>query len=194
VNALFAALLLTAVAGGSDEAVIARLHVRIDARDVQVSSCRDVIDTPEAGLATIGFHYQVTDTHVLSGGRYTGTIVFELAQIVVEVPRSISWPEMTDADRVRADALRRAIVHHEIGHVRVAEAVRDALNAAREPIVAPDVFAFRADSDDIARSGFERFKREELEYDELTDHGRRQQTAPGALAGPNTALHCEARG
>jgi predicted secreted Zn-dependent protease len=101
---------------------------------------------------------------------------------------------MTDADRVRADALRRAIVHHEIGHVRVAEAVRDALNAAREPIVAPDVFAFRADSDDIARSGFERFKREELEYDELTDHGRRQQTAPGALAGPNTALHCEARG
>ncbi len=193
--ALLAALVVTAVAGGSDDAVVARLHVRIDARDVRVSSCRDVIDEPEAGLATIGFRFQVSDARAsANGGRYTGTVVFDLGEIVVLVPKSISWPEMSDADRARVEALRRAIFHHEIGHVRVAEAVRESLNAARTPIVAPDVFAFRAQADDVGRTGFERFKREELEYDELTDHGRRQQNAPGALGGPNTALHCDTPG
>jgi predicted secreted Zn-dependent protease len=190
VNALFTALLLTAVAAGSDGAVIARLHVRIDAHDLSVSSCHDMVTgNPEPGLATIRYRYQIADTHRLANGEYGGTIVFELADVTVDVPRSIAWPEMTDADRARAEALRHAIVHHEIGHVRVAEAVRDALNT-RAPIVAPDVFTFRADADAAGRAGFERFTREEREYDELTDHGRRQHDAPGALSGPDTVLHC----
>jgi len=189
VNVLVAVLLATTVAAASDGDTIARLHVRIDARDLNVSSCHDVVDEPEAGLATIGFRYQVANTHSVATGQYTGSVVFELGEIVVEVPKSIAWPEMTDADRGRAEALRRAIVHHEIGHVRVAEAVRDALNA-HAPIVAPDLFAFRAEADAVGRAGFERFTREEREYDALTDHGRRQHAAPPNLAGPDTILHC----
>jgi hypothetical protein len=75
---------------------------------------------------------------------------------------------MTQADHERAENLRRAIYHHEIGHVRVAEAVRDALG----------------------REGFDRFKREERSYDESTNHGRRQHLAPGDLAGPDTIIRC----
>ncbi len=188
-NVIAAALLATALAGGSDADVIARLHVRIDARDLAVSSCRDVVDSPEAGLATMGFRYQIADAHRLENGAYAGTVVFGLGEIVVSVPKSIEWPDMTDNDRVRADALRRAIVHHEIGHVRIAEAVRDALNT-RTPILEPDVFAFRARADAIGRAGFERFTREEHDYDAFTDHGRRQHEAPAPLAGPDTMLRC----
>lgn len=190
-NALVTALLVTAVAAGSDAEVISRLHVHVDAHDLSVSSCRDVVTgNPEAGLATIGFRYRIADARRLPSGQYGGTIVFELGDVTVDVPKSITWPEMTEADRARAEALRRAIIHHEIGHVRVAEAVRDALNA-HAPILAPDAFAFRADTDAAGRAGFERFTREEREYDELTDHGRRQHDAPGALAGPDTVLHCD---
>lgn len=188
------AALLAAAEALNDDAVIAQLHVRIEARDVAVSSCRDVMNEPEAGLATIGFRFRVDDSHALGNGRYTGTVVFDLGDVTVEVPKSISWPGMSAADRERADALRRAIVHHEIGHVRVAAAVRDALNAGRAPIVAPDVFSFRAQADDAGRTGFERFKQAERDYDALTDHGRNQRAATGPLAGPDTALQCDIAG
>jgi hypothetical protein len=74
--------------------------------------------------------------------------------------------------------------------VRVAEAVRDELNAGA-PIAAPDPFALRAAADARGRDGFDRFKREEREYDALTDHGRKQNAAPGDLAGPDTVLLCQ---
>jgi hypothetical protein len=192
VNPLVTTLLATAIAAAGDGELIARLHIRIDARDLSVTSCRDVVShDPEAGLATIGFRYEIADVHRLATGEYTGTVVFGLGEIAVDVPKSIAWPEMTGADRGRAEALRRAIVHHEIGHVRVAVTVRDALNT-HAPIVAPDPFAFRAEADAVGRAGFERFKREEREYDALTDHGRRQHAAPGALGGPDTMLLCGA--
>ena len=188
--AIVAALFITALAAGSDDEVMARLHVQVDARDLTVPSCRDVFARdPEAGLATIGFRYRVADAHALAGGQYTGTVVFELSTITISVPDSIRWPQMSQADRVRVEALRRAIVHHEIGHVRVAEAVRNALNP-QPPIVASDIFAFRADADAVGRAGFERFTREEREYDAFTDHGRRQNAAPLPLRGPDTILPC----
>jgi hypothetical protein len=190
VNAPAAALLATALAAGSDDDVIARLHVQIDARDLYVSSCHDVFaHDPEPGLATIGFRYQIAGTHRLATGEYSGTVVFGLGDIVVQVPGVIAWPRMSTADRHRAEDIRSAIVHHEIGHVRIAEAVRDALNV-RAPIVAPDPFAFRAEADAVGRAGFERFKREERDYDALVDHGRRQHVAPGDLAGADTILRC----
>jgi hypothetical protein len=190
VKALAAALLATALATGSDDEVIARLHVQVDARDLYVSSCRDVFaHDPEPGLATIGFRYQIAGAHRLATGEYSGTVVFGLGDIVVQVPGVIAWPRMSTADRHRAEAIRIAIVHHEIGHVRIAEAVRDALNA-HAPIVAPDPFAFRAEADAVGRAGFERFKREERDYDALVDHGRRQHIAPGDLGGTDTILRC----
>lgn len=187
-------MLLAAGVALGDDAVIAQLHVRIEARDVAVTSCRDVMNEPEAGLATIGFRFRIDDAHALGNGRYTGAVVFELGDVTVEVPKSISWPDMSAGDLERAEALRRAIVHHEIGHVRVAAAVRDALNDARTPIVAPDVFSFRAQADDAGRTGFERFTRAERDYDALTDHGRNQRAATGALAGPDTELRCDTAG
>ncbi len=95
-------------------------------------------------------------------------------------------------DREHAIALRRAIYHHEVGHVRIAEAVRDALNAS-STVAAPDRVAFADAADAVGRDGFDRFKREEHEYDALTDHGRKQHLAPGDLAGPDTALICRDR-
>ena len=73
--------------------------------------------------------------------------------------------------------------------MRVAEAVRDALNAQDVP-VEPDVITFATVAHAMGRDGFERFKREEDEYDALTDHGRKQHLAPGELAGPTTILLC----
>ncbi len=188
---LAAALFALTLAPGSDEDVVQRLHVRFDAYDLNAETCSDVVTrNPEPGLATIQFRYTVADGHWAAPQRYTGTVIFALRDVVIHLPGTVAWPHMTAADHVRAQLLRQAIEHHEIGHVRIAEAVRDALNAAHEPIVAPDLFAFGAAADARGRDGFARFRHEERAYDELTDHGRRQHAAPGALAGPDTALTC----
>ncbi len=187
---LGAVLLATALASGSDEDVVQRLHVRSELYDLVAPSCRDVVArNPESGSATFQFRYDVSDEHFLAPHRYTGKLTFSLGNVVIHLPRTIAWPRMNDADRDRAAALRRAVEHHEIGHVRVAEAVRDALNAEELP-VEPDVFAFGAAAHAHGRDGFERFKREQRAYDALSDHGRKQHLAPGALAGPDTVLLC----
>ncbi|HEY0394507.1 MAG TPA: DUF922 domain-containing protein [Candidatus Elarobacter sp.] len=98
---------------------------------------------------------------------------------------------MSPTDRAHTDALLGAIRHHEIGHVRVAEALRDELNTGG-PITGPDEFAFHAKADAVGREGFARFEHEERDYDQVTDHGRRQRVAPGVLAGPDTAIVCTA--
>jgi len=188
---LAAVVLAAALFGGSDEDVVSRLHVRFDERDLIVRSCLNVVGTGnETGLATIRYRYRTENSRVLANGSYAGTIVFELGDIVVNAPRSIGWPQMSEGDRARAEALRRAIIHHEIGHVRVAETVRDELNARTTTIVEPDSGAFRAEIESIGQAGFERFTREERAYDALTDHGRRQHVAPGPLAGADTVLQC----
>ncbi len=189
---LGAVLVATTLAAGSDDDVVQRLHVRYETYDLVAKSCHDVVARdPESGSTTFQFSYQVTGDHFLAPHRYTGKLTFSLGDIVIHLPRTITWPRMSDADRERAAQLRHAVEHHEIGHVRVAEAVRDALNAQDLP-VEPDVFAFGAAAHAQGRDGFERFKREEREYDALTGHGLKQHLAPGDLAGPDTILICRA--
>ncbi len=184
------ALLAIAFAPGTDEEVVQRAHVRFSTAELVGASCRDVIaGAPEPGEANIVFEFTIVGGRRAAAGRYTGKVAFALNDVVITMPKSISWPHMTQADHERADALRRAIYHHEIGHVRVAEAVRDALNE-HDALVAPDPFALRAVADALGREGFDRFKREERSYDEMTSHGRRQRLAPGDLAGPDTIIRC----
>jgi hypothetical protein len=190
-NVLVAAMLVaTVLPAGSDDQVVQRLQVRYETYELVAKSCRDVVARdPETGSTTFQFRYQVTGDRFLAPHRYTGKLTFSLGEIVIHAPRTITWPGMGAADRERAARLRRAVEHHEVGHVRVAEAVRDALNAQDVP-VEPDVYAFGAAASEMGRDGFERFKREEREYDALTDHGRKQHLAPGDLAGPDTVLLC----
>jgi predicted secreted Zn-dependent protease len=190
VTLFHAALLAIAFAAGTDEEVVQRAHVRFSTTELVGASCRDVIaGAPEPGEASIAFEFRIVAARRIAAGHYTGKVAFALNDVVIAMPKSISWPHMTQADHERADTLRRAIYHHEIGHVRVAEAVRDALNE-HDPLVAPDPFALRAVADVFGREGFDRFKREERSYDELTSHGRKQHLAPGELAGPDTAIVC----
>ena len=187
---LLAVLLAIVFAPGSDEEVVQRAHVRFSTTELVGASCHDVIaGAPEPGEASIGFEFKVVSARRTSDGRYTGKVSFALSAVVITMPRSVAWPHMTAADRERAETLRHAIYHHEVGHVRVAEAVRDALNE-HDPVGASDPFALRAAADAIGREGFDRFKREERSYDELTSHGRKQHLAPGELAGPDTAIVC----
>jgi predicted secreted Zn-dependent protease len=187
-QALAIAMFATALPAASDDEVLQRAHVRTVAYDVVAPACRNVFaGVAEPGLATFDFRYQIRGER--QGARYVGKVTFSLGDVAIHVPKSIAWTGMSADDRERANALRRAIVHHEIGHVRVAEAVRDALNA-ESTVTAPDFFAFGAAADAVGRDGFDRFKREEREYDALTDHGRKQHLAPGELAGPDTVLLC----
>ncbi len=190
VTPLFASLVALALVPGSDDDVVRRNHVRFSTEKLAVPSCRDVAGAgPELGLANIRFRYEVVDGHRLPDGRYAGRVAFTLSEVVIRMPKAIVWPLMTQSDRSNADELRRAIYHHEIGHVRIAEDVRDALNA-HETLFAPDAFAFGSAADAVGRAGFARFKQEERDYDDLTDHGRRQHAAPGELAGSDTVLPC----
>jgi predicted secreted Zn-dependent protease len=187
-NALLAVLLATAFAAGNDDEVVQRVHARLAEYDVAARSCRDVFaDVAEPGSALFDFQYQITG--VRRAGRYEGKVTFSLGAVTLRVPRAIAWTGMTARDREHANGLRHAIYHHEVGHVRVAEAVRDALNASAA-VSAPDRAAFSAAAEAAGRDGFSRFKREEREYDALTDHGRSQRAAPGDLAGPDTVLLC----
>jgi hypothetical protein len=190
-NVLLAAVLVaTTLLAGTDDDVVQRLHVRFDTYDLVGKSCHDVFaHDPEPGVATFQFRYEIAGDHWLAPHRYAGNVAFSLGEIVIHVPGTIVWPGMTAEDRERVALVRRAIEHHEIGHVRVAEAVRDALNA-QEPIVQPDLFAFGAAAHARGRDGFARFSREEHEYDDLTGHGRRQHAAPPPLAGPDSVLVC----
>lgn len=178
------------VAAGTDDEVLDRAHVRIVNVDPHISSCRGVgAGGGELGYTAFRFQYDVSGGRRESSGRYTGKVTFSLGDVAITMPASIAWPGMTAKEREDGAELRRAIFHHEVGHVRVAEAVRDQLNA-REPIVAPDPFAFGSAADAIGRDGFEAFRTRERDYDALTDHGRKQHAAPGALAGPDTILIC----
>lgn len=190
---LLAVMLLAAAVANtsaSDEDVVQREHVRITGDDLVLEACRDTSGGgAERGVASFAFRYRIGGGRRGADGRYTGKVTFSLGEVVITMPRSIAWPQMTAADRERAQALRDAIYHHEVGHVRIAEAVRDRLNM-HEPVVAPDPFAFTAAADAIGRDGFDQFKSEERAYDALTDHGRAQRAAKEPLAGPNTVIRC----
>lgn len=186
----FPQLAVAFLAGGSDDEALRRTDAVVVGDDLVATSCRGVgAGAPELGNTTFRYGYRMAGENRPGSDHYVGRVTFSLGEIVVRVPKSISWANMTDRDHAEVEALRRAILHHEVGHVRVAESVRDALNA-QPPIEAPDPFAFEAAADAAGRAGFERFRREEREYDDLTAHGRRQYAAPGVLAGPNTTLLC----
>jgi hypothetical protein len=179
-----------AFAPGTDEEVVQRAGVRFSTTDLAGPSCHEAIGAaPEPGEASIAFEFRLADGRRIASGRYAGRVSFSLTDIVITMPQSISWPHMTAADRERAEALRGAIYHHEVGHVRVAEAVRDALNA-HDTLTAETPAALQAAADAFGRDGFARFKREERNYDALVAHGRLQHVAPGALAGPDTVIRC----
>jgi hypothetical protein len=181
---------ITLSAAGTDDEVLERVHVRIIGNELRRASCHGVgAGGGELGYTAFRFQYQVSGGRRATSGHYTGKVTFSLGDVTITAPSSIAWPAMTEKDHERAEALRRAIFHHEAGHVRIAEAVRDQLNA-REPLVAPDPFAFGSAADAVGREGFEKFRTEEREYDALTDHGRKQHAAPGALAGADTVLMC----
>lgn len=189
-KALALVLLVITVGPGTDEDVVQRDHVRFAGGEIVGASCADVIaGIAEPGEAGIAFQYKLSGDRRPATGDFGGRVTFSLGDVVITMPKSIAWSHMSGADRQRAETLRRAIYHHEIGHVRVAEAVRDELNG-RGQIVAPDAFAFRAAADAAGRDGFERFRSEERAYDAETDHGRKQHLAPGVLAGPDTVIQC----
>ena len=188
-NPYAALLLASSLLSSSDEEVVQRVHARIVAEPVAVQSCEDVqARDPEPGLASIHFNYEIHGARV-GATRYVGRITFALGEVTIRVPKSIVWKGMTYADRQRTDAFVRAVYHHEVGHVRIAEMLRDALNASGT-INAADYFAFGAQADALGRDGFERFKHDETAYDVLTDHGRKQHLASGELAGADTILDC----
>ena len=187
---LAAALIAVVFSLGTDYEVVQRTHARFTGGELSGGSCRDAVDRAlEPGFATIDFRYQVAGLRREGARQFAGRVAFTLGDVTITAPRAISWPHMSQLDRERAEALRRAILHHEIGHVRVAEGVRDEMNA-RDAVEEPDRQAFGAAADALGREGFARFKREERDYDALTDHGRRQHEAPGALAGPDTVIVC----
>jgi predicted secreted Zn-dependent protease len=189
VKALVVALLIIAVGPGTDEDVVQRDHVRFTGGEVVGSSCDAVIaGITEPGNAAIAFQYKLSGRRT-GPNRFTGRVTFSLGEVVITMPNSIGWAHMTQADRRHAETLRQAIYHHEVGHVRIAEAVRDELNARAE-VAAPDPFAFQAKADALGRDGFDRFRAEERDYDAFTDHGRKQHLAPGVLAGPDTLIVC----
>ncbi len=184
------ALLIVAVGPGTDEEVVQREHVRFAGGAIVGQSCDEVIaGIAEPGEAGISFQYKLSGARRPGERDYTGRVTFSLGEVVITMPSSIGWAHMTPGDRERAETLRRAIYHHEIGHVRIAEAVRDELNA-RVDVTAPSPTAFQAAADRIGHDGFDRFRAEERAYDAYTDHGRKQHLAPGPLAGPDTVIIC----
>jgi len=190
VKLLAGVLIALALAPGTDDEVVQRVHARIAGDDVVAATCSDVVGNgAERGVTRFRFQYEIEGARRAASGRYTGKVTFSLGEVTITMPKSIAWRQMTDDDRERAEALRRAIYHHEVGHVRVAEAVRDELNA-RAALAAPDPFAFRSAADAVGREGFARFTDEQRDYDALTDHGRKQHLAPGLLAGPDTSIRC----
>jgi predicted secreted Zn-dependent protease len=185
-----AALFSVVFSQGSDDEVVQRTHARFIGGKLSGSSCDDVVDRAvEPGFATIGFRYEFTGLRRVAERQFAGRVTFSLGDVTITAPRAIVWPHMSRSDRDRAETLRRAIVHHEIGHVRVAEAVRDEMNA-RDAVTAPDRAAFSAAADALGHEGFARFKSQERDYDAFTDHGRRQHEAPGVLAGPDSVIVC----
>ena len=66
----------------------------------------DVIaGAPEPGEANIVFEFTIVGGRRAAAGRYTGKVAFALNDVVITMPKSISWPHMTQADHERADAL-----------------------------------------------------------------------------------------
>lgn len=182
-----------ALIGGADDAIVQRYHVRMEWSDLRAPSCEGVeASAPEPARTGFDFSYEIPPPHRRDDGQYEGVPIFRLDQVVIQAPREVAWPDMTQADRARAEAFRRALLHHETGHVVTAENSMRALEAT-PLVVAPDIPSYIADMKAVAQAGEARFKHDQFVYESLTDHGRMQHRAPPPLGGRDTVLVCEER-
>jgi len=196
-----AALLVLAIASetpafppalaASDDAFLRAYRTTTVTRDVRIPRCAavDVLD----GLAdaTIDVNAHVPFPGVDEQGRYYGRTVFAIRQVTLRLPRSVTWPRMTQADRSRVLTALAALRHHEVGHLRVAAAEVARLNAGA-PTVTRDAEAYRRAEMGRQDAGLATVAAAQRAYDRLTDHGRRQERARGAARGPATELRCQA--
>ncbi len=192
-HSLLALAASAALIGAMDDAVVQQYHVRLAWTELRAPSCEGIGPmAPEPARTGFDFSYEIPPPRERPDGTFEGAPIFRLEQIVIEAPRVVAWPNMTEADREQAEAFRRALIHHEAGHVVTAERSLRAL-AETPPIVAPDIASYVARMRDVASAGEARFRRDQQTYESLTDHGRLQHRAPGALAGRDTVLVCEER-
>ncbi|HZO95623.1 MAG TPA: hypothetical protein VFB22_17875 [Candidatus Baltobacteraceae bacterium] len=178
------------LAGGFDDSVVQRYHVRIDWTELRAPSCEQIeASAPEPARTGLDFSYEIPPPRPHAGGGFEGRPVFRLEQVVIEAPRVVSWPNMSATDRARAEAFRHALFHHEVGHVVTAEETMRALQS--EPlIVAPDIPSYVDAAKEDARAGEARFKHDQDVYEALSDHGRAQRRVPPPLGGRDTILFC----
>jgi predicted secreted Zn-dependent protease len=184
---------LTAAALASDEALLHAYPTTIeDTAIVRMPRC-GVLDTGESELATtvVDVRAHVPFPDVDKQERYTGRARFTIAHVTVRIPRGFEWPGMTARDRAAVETMLVALRHHEVGHIRVAVGEVAQLNA-RPLTVTPDAEVYRRTVTRHAEEGFAALARAQADYDQLTDHGRRQNRASGAFAGPPTELVCGA--
>lgn len=177
------------VIAGDDE--VLRAHpVVFEVRDVRQSRC-DALDVNEGELARtiVDVRSRVPLPDVDKQLRYFGRPEFTIVRIRMRIPSSITWPEMTARDQRAAAATLAALRHHEIGHVRIAIAEVDRLNSAPFTVT-PDPEVYRRRLVQRAEEGIATIARAQEAYDQLTDHGRRQDRASGVFHGARTELVC----
>jgi hypothetical protein len=87
---------------------------------------------------------------------------------------SYRWPKMSAYDQGAMRQQYRATLWHEIGHLVTA---RNSIATAVANNVKPSVALAQINADQNA-------------YDDLTDHGIRQDLAPPPLGGANTVIEC----
>jgi len=193
VRSLLALAVSAALIGGADDAVVERYHVALRWTELRAASCENVVAAaPEPARTGFDFAYEIPPPHRRPDGAYEGAPAFELTHVVIEAPRVVAWPNMTEGDRERAEQFRRALLHHEVGHVLVAEESMREL-AATPPVVAPDISSYADAAREAGATGEARFRRDQEAYEALTDHGRTQYRARGELRGRDTVLVCVER-
>jgi hypothetical protein len=178
---------------GVDDAIVQRYHVRLQWTELRAPSCAAIVaQDREPAKTGFRFEYDVPAPQRGADGSYAGAPVFRLAEIVLQAPSVVAWPNMTETDKERAEAFRRALLHHETGHIQTAEASLRAL-ADEAPITAPDQNTYIAEVQAAGAAGEQRFQRDQAAYESLTNHGLTQERAPGELRGRDTILVCEQR-
>lgn len=174
-----------------DDAFLSAYRTSVVRRDVRIPRCA-AIDTLEGTLAyaTSDVNAHVPFPGVDAQGRYFGRTVFAIRHVTLRLPRNLSWPNMTEADRERVRAALAALRHHEVGHVRVAAEVVARLNAAPQTLTA-NAEVYRRSEMRRQDAGLEAIAAAQRAYDRITEHGLRQENAPGASRGPAAQLRCE---
>ncbi len=172
----------------SDDALLHAYSVAVDAQDMHLPRCGAPLEG-ELAITVVDVMSRVPFPSVDKQQRYYGRPEFTVSHVTVHIPRSIDWPGITARERAVAETMLAALRHHEVGHVRIAVAEVARLNA--QPLtVTPDAEVYRRTVTRLKNEGLAALSNAQVEYDELTDHGRRQDRASGVLAGPPTELLC----